>query len=93
MHVYLQIIWILLVTLYPAVTTLFFYYLFLKHSGYAGMVLYPLTGFYLICCLIFNLLFICTTSKRLPLYSRRAWLYLFPAISPIVSGLLLIAYM
>lgn len=85
-----QILWVLFLTLYPVASTLLMYYFILKDSGYAGMILFPLACFYLIICFICNIIATSASYKDYPYLKEQAWAYLFPILSPVVCGVILL---
>lgn len=76
-------IWFL--TLYPIIGTAFAYNYALKDAGYAAVILYPMAAGGLLCSFIINLA-LTTVSKD---KEQPSEMYLFPKITPVLSGVLL----
>ncbi|WP_145591805.1 hypothetical protein [Yersinia rochesterensis] len=85
-----QILWFLLLSLYPVASAALLYFIIPKNTGYGGLGYDMLAVFYFIFCLIVNIIFICQTSKKRPHLNKESWVYMFPVLSPVLCGFWLV---
>lgn len=78
-----QRLWILFLSLYPIITTAIIYFHVLKGAGYAGVILIPMAGLYLICCFIVNVVFVNLFGDK---EKQSRCIYWWPMLTPILSG-------
>ena len=77
-----SIVFIWFLTLYPIIATVLAYNYAWKDAGYAGMILFPMAVGGLVCSFIINTaLTVVSKDKEQP-----SEMYLFPKLSPIISG-------